>query len=752
VGGRPRQNGLSKEAYGAIVIGSGFGGAVAACRLAQAGVDVALLERGARFPLGGFPRHVVDSRDSLLWHHGGPYDVRPLNDVLVVQAAGYGGGSLVYANVQMRPPATVFDGGWPSGYSRSELDPYYDLVGYMLDITPVRDDPATGHPPPKTLRMEDAAARLGRKAQHFRPNLAIRFEGGGAPPTRNKFGALQSGCIHCGECDVGCNVGAKNTLDLNYLTLAERSGIDVATRSEATWLAPREERGFEVRYTDKGSSQERTIVGSHVFLALGAINTTELLLRCRDQFGTLPNLSSKLGVGYSANGDFLAFATGSKSFHSTRGPTITTACVYDIGTGDGSWFMVEDGGYSNRIAQRMPLLHPIRLAQLAGREVEDRLLHHAHSFAQLLQEEGDSTAVLLVMGRDRADGTFELRGAQHRLHVQWNLESNLSLYATETAACREFAHALEGQLSLAPNFRLISQPSAVHNLGGCRMGIGVNDGVVDRDGRVFGYPGLHVIDAAILPGAVGVNPSHTIAAVAERCVEAAIRRMAGTERWQAPERSSAPALKVPEDSVSIPTGGSPVPASQGGGLRWREAMHGEVMIDSAIRRAGFRIAIAVPDVSAFIADPSHPGSVTGSVLIEGVTPSSGSPIEGGSFHLFVETTDPRERHMIYSLPFHATDDRKHVLSGLKHVRGNQILDFWRSTTRLKAKLEKTGEAPVSVGELELGVWDVAKLLASMRGTRGGRWSGAVVAYWRFILFYSSTILRLYIDGRKGRRG
>jgi cholesterol oxidase len=748
--GQP-QNGLSKDAYEAIVIGSGFGGAVAACRLAQAGVDVALLERGARFPLGGFPRHVVDSHDSLLWHHGGPYDVRPLNDVLVVQAAGYGGGSLVYANVQMRAPTKVFDQGWPPGYTRAELDPYYDLVGHMLDIAPVGDDPATGRPPPKTLRMADAATSLGRRSQHFRPNLAVRFEGAGAPPTPNKFGAFQSGCIHCGECDVGCNVGAKNTLDLNYLTVAEHSGADVATSSEVTWLAPNDKGGFEVRYTEKGSSQARSIVGNQVFLCLGAVNTTELLLRCRDQFKTLPQLSSRLGHGYSANGDFLAFATGSKSFHSTRGPTITTACVYDIGTTDGMWFMVEDGGYSAQIAQRMPLLHPIRLAQLAGRELEDRILRHAHSFAQHLQEEGDSTAVLLVMGRDRADGSIELRGAQHRLHVRWNLESNSDLYAAETAACREFANALEGQLSLAPNFRLIAQPSSVHNLGGCRMGISANEGVVDCDGRVFGYPGLHVIDGAILPGSVGVNPSHTIAAVAERCVEAAIRKMAGTERWQAPERASAPVRKVPEDLVSFPTGGSPVPASQGGGLRWREAMDGKLAIDSAVEMAGFRITIEVPDVPAFLADASHPGRVTGSVVIEGLTPSSGCPVEGGSFHLFVEGTDPLERLMVYSLPFHAPDGRRRVLSGLKHVRGNRILDFWRSTTTLSAKLEEPGVTSVPVGQLRLGVWDVVKLLSSMRGTRGGRRSGAVVAYFRFISFYVSTILRLYIDGRKGHR-
>jgi cholesterol oxidase len=130
--------GLTKAAYEAIVVGSGFGGAVAAFRLAQAGVGVAILERGRRFERGSFPRpekaylrSVARRQDVMSWDRGGLFDVRPLNDVLVVQAAGNGGGSLIYANVQMRPPADVFDHGWPSGYTRTALDPYYDLVAHM---------------------------------------------------------------------------------------------------------------------------------------------------------------------------------------------------------------------------------------------------------------------------------------------------------------------------------------------------------------------------------------------------------------------------------------------------------------------------------------------------------------------------------------------------------------------------------------------------------------------------------------------
>jgi cholesterol oxidase len=161
--------------------------------------------------------------------------------MLVVQAAGYGGGSLVYANVQMRPPADLFAAGWPSAYSRRALDPYYDLVAHMLDVAQVQPSPPDARSPRKTRAMVDALDGLGRTEQTFLPNLAISFRDPGQPPEPNRFGALQAGCTFCGECIIGCNVGAKNTLDLNYLAEAERSGA----RSQPTARWCRSNRASE---------------------------------------------------------------------------------------------------------------------------------------------------------------------------------------------------------------------------------------------------------------------------------------------------------------------------------------------------------------------------------------------------------------------------------------------------------------------------------------------------------------------------
>src|SRR5437667_19179 len=182
-----------RSSYDAVVIGSGFGGAVAGCRLAQAGLNVAILERGRRYGRGEFPRDWNDPIKGWQWAFGqGLFDVRPCGEITIVQGAGWGGGSLIYANVHLRAPADLFQSGWPAGYSRAALDPYYDLVAYMLDINPITK--TTYRPvPTKAKLMEQVAKQLQRSDQFCFPNIAVNF---GEPDisTQNKFVADQEGC------------------------------------------------------------------------------------------------------------------------------------------------------------------------------------------------------------------------------------------------------------------------------------------------------------------------------------------------------------------------------------------------------------------------------------------------------------------------------------------------------------------------------------------------------------------------------
>ncbi len=724
--------------YDTLVIGTGFGGAVAACRLAQAGCKVAILERGKRYPRDSFPRDWTNPLNGWVWQEKqGLFDVKPVNEMTVVQGAGYGGGSLIYANVHLRLPAEVFDQSWPKDYSRERLDPYYDLVAYMLDIKPITASAFLGLPP-KTRMMKQAAESLGRGGQFCYPNLAIDFS---APDKvhQNKFGVEQSGCNYCGQCDIGCNTHAKNTLDLNYLALAERHGAKAFTRCEAMRIEPLPE-GFRVLFKNHETEEECSLQSRYVFLCAGAVNSTELLLRCRDEFRTLPNLSSKLGHGYSGNGDFLAFAFQTQApWEPSNGPTITTGLVYDdAATSNRSWFILQEGGYPREIASLIQLLDPKKdwlssmgqlLREDLEREIRARLSHVTPSADQ---SQLDRTAVFLAMGRDRANGEITLTPLTHALRVLWDVPSNLPLYDREQALCADVATALGGVAATNPFWHRLHVPVSVHNLGGCCMGDGPASAVTDSNGEVFGYPGLYVMDGAILPAATGVNPSHTIAAVAERNIEQAIRKIRGQAGWRAPEAEMATKVQDPLSSISIPRGGTPPPRTAPVGLSFTETMKGFIALsfspaddfvaaERAAQRdkslADFTLTITIGDLDRFLEDESHPALARGMVHVAGLTGDDGAAVTNGLFNLFVPDGHFYERRMLYALPFVGSDGKKYLLDGYKEVQDHGHFDVWGATSTLYTVIrdgfERSG-AVVATGILHIHMPDFLHQLTTFQ--------------------------------------
>jgi cholesterol oxidase len=756
---RPAGEYLDRDQFEALVIGSGFGGAVAVCRLAQAGVDVAVVERGRRWPPGSFPRDLSRLDDGWLWlcNHG-LYDARPLNDILAVQAAGYGGGSLVYANVAMRPPQEVFDQSWPEPYSRAALEPYYDLVAHMLDVRPVPADRRTGELPPKTRLMAQAAGLLGHTDGFFHPNLAVRFEGEGP----NRFGVTQKACTFSGQCDIGCNEGAKNTLDLNYLALAEQHGATVGTRTEAVHIA-RADGGYQVRVREYGHPDagregvERTVAARYVFVCAGALGTTELLLRSRDQYRTLPDLPPALGHGYSGNGDFLSFGDGLRELaEPSNGPTITTAALIHTGTAaDQLWFVLEEGGYSEHLAKLVRGLHVSRLpayaAQLVGTSAR-RVLATARHLGATLDDGAARTAVLLAMGNDRADGRIELRGPGHRLHVTWDVTRNDPLYEAERAVSGQVVRALGGRPFGTPTWRLFRQPVTVHNLGGARMGSDPETGVVDADGEVFGHPGLYVLDGAALPGATGANPSSTIAAVAERCIELAVRRITRSRDWVAPQRAEVAPRDLPEDRAVRAVVAQGGPRRSGPGLVFRETMRGRVAVpgDPAgarrRRRVVLRLGVNVPDLRTFLDDPVHAARLGGTVQVEGLTRRPAA-VDRGSLHLLASADGGRRRTMDYVVPFEDDRGMSWLLQGSKQVYRRRAIGPWRATTRMNVALTAPGDrydATTPTGTVTIGVVDVARLLLSLRPSGATGAGAAAATLLRFGGFFAGRVLRAFL--------
>ncbi|HEX7299171.1 MAG TPA: GMC family oxidoreductase [Solirubrobacteraceae bacterium] len=508
---------MPADRYDVVVVGSGFGGSVVACRLAQAGASVLVLERGQPWPPGSFPRTPRQWRGAL-WDprrgRHGLFELRRFDGIDALTASGLGGGSLIYANVMLRKdPSTFGADGLP--LEPGELDAHYDAVAAMQRPEPYPWAERT----PKTRGLLAAAELAGLRAE--RPPLAVAF--GERPGARfddghdNLHGAPRETCRLCGGCDVGCQYGAKHTVDFTYLTAAMRAGAGVRTCCEATTL-DRANGGWRVRYRqhlaaraqhpehllDPVAKAEREVSAERVVLGAGTFGSTGLLLRNRL---AVPGVSRRLGHGFSGNGDLLMFLRGADRYlDPATGPVITaSARVPDAESPSGRGFVIQDAGapaFSEWLWHAAEL--PGDLARALRRRSASELFGTARSSAAMMP--------LLGMGRDVPGGRMELRG--DRLTLRWRGQASRGYFEGLEATARRMGEALGGRTW--PVGGRYARALTVHPLGGCAMARDAEHGVVDPHGRVFGCEGLYVADGSILPGPVGVNPSMTIAALAER--------------------------------------------------------------------------------------------------------------------------------------------------------------------------------------------------------------------------------------------
>lgn len=517
------------SSYGTIVIGSGFGGAVSACRLAEAGEKMLVLERGKRWRAEEFPRALEDQWlfdvDEPEQQHGW-IDLRLFRHVGVIQGAGVGGGSLIYANVSVPAERFAFDSGWPAEITGEELAPHYATTGRMLDVQQLPEGQVT-----KRLElMREAAAAIGDANRFRKLPLAVRFDpewsyATAAPHdqsrsrfTTNAFGRRQGTCIHCGNCDIGCPVAARNTLDLNYLAVAEDKGAEIRPL-HLVHSIERIDGAYRVHYRRLDTGEINSDTAKRVIVAAGSLGSTELLLRCRDQHKTLPNISRQLGHGWCANGDFLTPAIfDGREISPTWGPTITAAIDYLDGSDGGRRYFVEDGGFPDVIGNLM------RASVLRKRGLGSTVLYllWRYVLGRRLKGRNFMSSVMPWFGQgvDCADGVMTLRRQWFRRHQRLMLDYDVSRSRPVVEAMihrhKRLTEAAGGSIIVPPSWSLFRYLITPHPLGGCNMGRTAADGVVDHKGEVFGYPGLYVLDGSIVPRALGLNPSRTIAALTER--------------------------------------------------------------------------------------------------------------------------------------------------------------------------------------------------------------------------------------------
>ena len=510
-----------------IVVGSGFGGSVAACRLAEKGYSVAVLEMGKRWRAEDFPKTTWNLR-RWLWRPGlglyGFYNMRPFRHVMILCGNAVGGGSITYANTMLSPPDTVWSEGSWQGLADwlREMPAHFATARRMLGVT---QNQILGDADRVLKQMADAQ---GIGDSFYKTDVAVYFGAGPgvrhADPYFGGAGPARTGCIGCGGCMVGCRFGAKNTLDQNYLYFAEQRGAKVLAETRVTELRPRAggRDGYDVvteRSTARVFKQRTTLRARHVVLAASALGTMDLLMR-NQLAGNLPDLSPQLGADVRTNAESLiGVRFPGRRFDMSKGIAIGSGIYLDRFThieatrySEGSDVlgllatMLVDGKGWRRIAAWIgaALRHPIRFVRAGW----------PFGFAR-------QTLILLVMQTIDATLRFRLRR-----RWWWPFERHLTSAGeripTNIPQANAFAERAAAELGGIPitstSEILFDLPMTAHCIGGCVMGTDASRGVIDAQHRVFGYPNLYVMDGSAVGANLGVNPSLTITALAERAM------------------------------------------------------------------------------------------------------------------------------------------------------------------------------------------------------------------------------------------
>ncbi|TQV73696.1 GMC family oxidoreductase [Aliikangiella marina] len=532
--------------YEVVIVGSGFGGGVAAARASKRWPGkVLMVERGKRYGRNDFPRTFKELSNGFwripgdnvprlfpLWgEQRGVFDFRSYDHMDTLVAAGYGGGSLIYGGGIIEPVSEDFDQTWPESIKRAKLKPYFELFKSCLGANQL---PKTDEPERQLSRQalfETIASDAGKHRVDV--DVGVFFGNDPANPTpagtidENRYGAEQTSCNYCGECIVGCNYQSKNSLDLNYLYVAENYfGMQVQTEHLVEKIVPLNELGeeskradgrygFHIYMVDLISKTAKRVKSQRVILAAGTYGSSEILFKNKKAYKTLPRVSDQLGQKYSGNGDFITLAWGSKvPTDVSRGPTIVQ---YIDHTSDqpikAKQFIAED--------MAIPLSILSDIVELTS----PSYLVKRHLKQMLAKDDGNQDILVQVhVGLDNAAGEVSLNWF-NGLRLNWPYYENMSLYEDIIEATKQAKRAIDAKQAIAfPTWTWpFRRNLTVHPLGGCVMADSSDEGVVSaalgERGRVFNYQNLFIADGSVIPSSLGANPAITIGALAEMIAE-----------------------------------------------------------------------------------------------------------------------------------------------------------------------------------------------------------------------------------------
>jgi cholesterol oxidase len=541
--------------YDWVVVGSGFGGSVAALRLAEKGYRVGVLECGRRFEDEDFAESTWDVRRYYWAPRLGMKGILRLTlfkDIFIASGCGVGGGSLGYANTLYRArPAFYGDPQWRGLADwESELAPHYAEAERMLGVAPVVGDSVAD------LLLKEFADSIGKGDTYAKPNVGVFFGEPGKTVPDPYFGGEgpeRTGCVQCGSCMVGCRHGAKNTLVKNYLWFAERLGVEILPERMVVDVRPLDGEagagGYEVGHERSGAwfrRGRRTLRARGVVLAAGALGTNKLLQRCKLD-GSLPRLSDRLGELVRTNSESIMAVTAPDDERDfTKSVAITSSIYPDPDT------HIEPVTYGGG-ADSQSFLYTL-LTERGGKRTRPfhflaGLLRHPAQAARALRPGKWSRRSVILLVMQTVDNAIKLKPKRLRFPgggVGLTTEQDPLKPIPHTLpiayqAAKWIAQRIGGTPQAMSTEAIFAIPTTAHILGGAAIGADASSGVVDARHRVFGYENLLVCDGAAVPANVGANPSLTITALAER----ALSRVPAADGHPAPESREAPPEAAP---------------------------------------------------------------------------------------------------------------------------------------------------------------------------------------------------------------
>ena len=773
------------EHYEIVVIGSGYGGGIAASRLSRAGRQVCVLERGREFQPGELPDNLPEASSEMQFQtkkgrigdNTGLFEFHVNDDINVLVGCGLGGTSLINANVLIEADRRVFDNPiWPKGLTEDLDDGVakgYKRARTMLGATPYPEGEPYYPELLKTRAMKQAASAANGEFGLL--DLAVTFKK--TPDDINHVGVEQTPCINCGDCCSGCNQTSKNTVQMNYLPDAYNHGADIFTEVNVRRLE-RQDGKWLVHVEAVGTGRKRFnaanpfVSADIVVLGAGTLGTTEILLRSKQQ-GL--SLSKKLGENFTGNGDVLAFAYntdqeidgigwGDRPPAPDRpvGPTITSVIdtrgrskKYEEG------MTIEEGAIPGALSPALAIsLSTVSRAigQDTDQGFRDYIAEKKRELTSFLRGAYHGavrkTQTFLVMTHDSADGVMKLD--DDRLRIYWPNVGKQKIFKKVEKRLYDITKALGGTYIPSPLWSNKSLYSnlfgndlvTVHPLGGCVIAEDASRGVANHQGQLFAgeegtavHEGLYVADGACIPTSLGTNPLLTIAALAERNMALLAEARGWAISYDLPSRPPHPSEPA--------TPGIQFTETMTGWFSTREKNDYQMAAELGEDYNSpftFTLTVMSDDVDAMLSDEAHQAAMFGTVEAPDISPEPMS-VHDGVFNLFVRDPDRvGTRKMCYRMTLRTQEGKDYLFEGFKTIHDEAGLDLWSDTTTLYYTVYVGADDSTPVlgkGILRIRPEDFVRQMTTMKVTDADTVAERVKHLADFGTFFAGTLYDTY---------